>query len=220
MKRYKVPYNFSIKKARKIQEMISKKIIKVDDFTTPIKYIGGVDIAYSEEYAIGSWVVLRYYNLTLVDKALSKVKIKFPYVPTLLSFREVSPAISAYLKLKIKPDISLVDGQGFLHPYRAGFASHLGIILNIPTIGVAKKLLCGKIGKWKNSWAPVIDRGEIIGAVLRTKGKPICVSIGHRVSLETSIKIVKSCIKSHRLPIPILMAHTYATKEARMLRKH
>lgn len=212
----KVPRNFSLKAARKAQSFISAKVIKHDlVFLSNLKLIGGVDVAYVRDHAIGAWVVLDFETLSIVDRAVSKVKTKFPYVPTLLSFREIPPVVSAYMKLRIKPDISLVDGQGQLHPYRAGFASHLGVVLNIATIGVAKKLLCGTIGEWKDLWAPVIDRGEVIGAVLRSKSRLIYVSVGNKISLETAIEIVKRCIKEHWLPEPIRVAHSLATRIAR-----
>jgi len=214
----RIPSYFSLKIARKVQSFISASIIKHD--TMPIsslRFIGGVDVAYAKDRAVGAWVVLDFKTLSVVDSAVSNVRAKFPYVPTLLSFREVSPAVSAYMKLRVRPDISLVDGQGLLHPYRAGFASHLGVILNIATIGVAKKLLCGTIGEWRNSWAPVIERGEVIGAALKSRGKLIYVSIGNKISLETAIKIVKSCIKEYWLPEPIREAHLLATRVARKL---
>ena len=216
----RVPKNFSLRAARRAQSHISAKVIKYDLIPlSSLKLIGGTDVAYARGRAIGAWVVLDFKTLSVVDRAVSEVEVKFPYVPTLLSFREVSPVISAYMKLRVKPDISLVDGQGQLHPYRAGFASHLGVVLDIATIGVAKKLLCGTIGEWRDLWAPVIDRGEIIGAVLKSRNKLVYVSVGNKISLETAIEVVKSCIKDHWLPEPIRVAHSLATRIARKISK-
>jgi len=216
----KVPSYFSLRIARKVQSFISANVVKCDSISLPsLRLIGGVDVAYTKSRAIGAWVVLDFKTFSVIDYAVSDVRVKFPYVPTLLSFREVSPAVSAYMRLKVKPEISLVDGQGQLHPYRAGFASHLGIVLNIATIGVAKKLLCGVIGEWKDSWAPVVEKGEVIGAALKSKRKLIYVSIGNKVSLETAIRIVKLCTRDHWLPEPIRAAHSLATRTARRIAK-
>lgn len=211
MRKNSIPSNFSVEKARNFQRLLASKIIKYDTIKiSDIKYVGGVDVSYKGNKAIGAWVVLDFKTLKLIDKAIAITEVKFPYIPTLLAFREVPPAVAAYKKLKVKPDVTLVDGQGLLHPYRAGFASHLGFVLNIVTIGVAKKLLCGKVGEWNNDVAYVFDNNEVIGVALKTRGKPIYVSIGHKISLQTSIEIVKRCITRYRLPEPIRLAHITA----------
>ncbi len=205
---------FSVLRARKAQLNIAAQVVHIDFFQYPIQLIGGVDVAYRNERAIGAWVVLEWGSWKLVDYAVGVVKVKFPYVPTLLSFREVYPCIVAWKKLRVKPIISLVDGQGILHPYRAGFASHLGVVLDIPTIGVAKKLLCGTVSEWRGDTAPIIDRGTVIGYALKTRGRPIYVSTGHRVSLKTAVSIVRKCITKYRLPEPIRAAHAKAKEAA------
>jgi deoxyribonuclease V len=210
--------NFSIEKARRLQENLSKKVIVQDCLNTPIKYVAGVDVAYIGEFSIGSVAVLDYEFMKPVEFELSIVETRFPYVPTLLSFREIPPAASAIRKLRIKPDLFLVDGQGIAHPYRFGFASHLGVTLNIVTVGVAKKLLCGEILESNSEvWKPIFYGGEIVGGAVFTKpnAKPVYVSVGHKISLETAVKIVLSCSKGYRIPEPLREAHIAAEKAKR-----
>lgn len=206
---------FSVKKAHAMQLHLSKQVIRRDMLPKTIHYVAGVDTAYSAGMSIGAAVVLDYKTLSIVESKKARVKTCFPYIPTLLSFREIPPTLAAIKKLKTQPDVFLVDGQGIAHPYRLGFASHLGLILNKPTIGVAKSLLCGEVGNFNQKrWAPIIDKGEVIGAaVVKEGGKPIYVSIGHKVSLEKAIDIVMRSTLRHRIPEPIRMAHSVATEE-------
>lgn len=214
---FEVPKGFSLEKARKSQIELSKRVIRENKLPEEIDYVAGVDVAYLGKFAFGAVAVFEYTSLKLVETKASMVKTKFPYIPTLLSFREISPAIAAIKKLNTKPDVFLVDGQGVAHPFRFGFASHLGVVLNKPTIGVAKSLLCGKIQRnpeKEGEFTYIYDNDEVIGAVLLIKKgfKPIYISVGHMVSLENAIKIVKKCVKSHRVPEPIRMAHIVANE--------
>ena len=213
--------SFSIEKARKAQRLLAQKVVEKDDFPFPPQTVGGVDVAYIGNYAVAAAVVVEYDTLSVKEKSVSIVKVKFPYIPTLLSFRECYPMISAIKKLKELPDIFMVDAQGRLHPFRLGAASHLGVVLNIPTIGIAKKLLCGSIGERKDNWAPIYDKNEIIGAAVWTKKnvKPIFVSIGHRVTLKTAIKITLNTCKKYKLPEPIRQAHITATLKKRLVKE-
>lgn len=206
--------SFSLEKARRAQIALSKMVIKEDRISMPIKYVAGVDVAYVGEHAVGAAAVLKIDDLKPLEVKLSFVKVKFPYIPTLLSFREMPAAVAAIRKLETTPDIFLVDGQGIAHPYRLGFASHLGVALDIPTIGVAKRLLCGEVVGHGDLWRPIIHDGEVVGAAVYTKrgAKPIYVSIGHRVSLETAIRIVVACTKNHRIPEPLHISHTSAER--------
>lgn len=207
--------NFSLEKARKLQIALSKRIICRDCFKIPIRYIAGVDVAYAYNQSIGAVAVLEYDSMKLVELETSKVTTRFPYIPTLLSFREVPPAASAIKKLRIKPDVFLVDGQGIAHPYRLGFASHLGLVLDVATVGVAKTLLCGRIAESESGfWKPIVHEGRIVGGAVSTRlnAKPVYVSIGHKVSLDTAIKIVLECSRKHRAPEPIHEAHIIAEK--------
>jgi len=178
---------FSSKKAHEIQRRLSKKLLFEDILPETVDYVAGVDVAYLEGASVGAVAVLDISTLSQVEAQVAHVKTCFPYIPTLLSFREIPPAYSAIKKLHNKPDVFLVDGQGFAHPYGLGFASHLGLILDKPTIGVAKSLLCGKVEQnVEYGWAPLKYKGEVIGAEVVTKQgtKPVYVSVGHRVSLK------------------------------------
>jgi len=209
---------FSVAKAHAMQRHLAKQVIREDRLPEKIRFVGGVDVAYVGEISIGVATVLNYDSLELVESQVAHVETRFPYIPTLLSFREISPTFTAIKKLKTQPDVFLVDGQGIAHPYRLGFASHLGLIINKPTIGVAKSILCGKAENMTSKgWAHLIDRGEIVGAMVMTKAgrKPLYVSVGHRVSLERAIEIVTHCIRTHRIPEPILTAHKIANEEKR-----
>lgn len=221
MKMSKTPKYFSLKKAREIQRILSLKIVKHDTLTYPPNLVAGVDVAYVGDMSIGAAVLLKYSTLEILDKSIAVVKTTFPYIPTLLSFRELRPAIQAILKLHSRPEVLMVDAHGYAHPYRLGFASHLGVSLKIPTIGVAKKLLCGRIGEWTGNRAYIYHGNEIIGAAVRTKSgsKPIYISIGNMISLETAIRLVLDTVKhGNVLPEPTRQAHLLATKYRRKLR--
>ena len=207
---------FSVAKAHAMQRRLAKQVIREDRVPEKIRFVAGVDVAYVGEISIGVAAALNYDSLALIESQVAHVKTQFPYIPTLLSFREISPTLSAIEKLETQPDVFLVDGQGIAHPHRLGFTSHLGLMIDKPTIGVAKSILCGKAENMHDKeWAPLIDRGEIVGATVKTKAgwKPLYVSVGHKISLERAIEIVTHCIRSHRIPEPILTAHKIANKE-------
>ncbi len=202
-----------MKKAHNTQICLSKKIIKEDMLPPTIRFIAGVDVSYIDEIGVGAVAVLDYDSLQTIEAQIGIRQVKMPYIPTLLSFREISPAIAAIKKLRIQPDVFLVDAHGLAHQYRCGFASHLGLILGKPTIGAAKSRLVGTIEELDGR-TMLLDKGEVIGAVVSTsqKAKPVYVSIGHMISLDTAIRIVLHCAKS-RIPEPLLQAHRLATKE-------
>ena len=218
----KLSPRFSTKKAHIMQLRLSKQVIHEDNLPETINYVAGVDVAYAKGISIGAVAVLDFASLSLVESQVMHLKTRFPYVPTLLSFREIPPTYSAIKKLQTQPDVFLVDGQGFAHPYRLGFATHLGLAIDKPTIGVAKSLLYGKVEPvCEHGWAPLTDKGEIIGAEVVTKHgtKPIYVSVGHRVSLRRAIDIVKNCTRTYRIPEPIRKAHILANEEKRKLKQ-
>jgi deoxyribonuclease V len=175
--------------------------------------VAGVDVSYVDELAVGSITVLDYNSLELLESQVAVIPVKMPYVPTLLSFRELPPAMAGIRKLRLQPDVFLVDAQGWAHPYRCGFASHLGLALKKPTIGAAKSRLVGEEVE-QGGRRLLMDKGEVIGEIVTTEpgAKPNYVSIGHMVTLETAVEIVKHCSKS-RIPEPLLLAHRIATKE-------
>lgn len=204
---------FSVSKAHKTQLYLSKKIIQEDTLPKHIRTVAGVDVAYFGNFAVGAAAVLDYDTLDALEKQVAVCEAKIPYIPSLLSFREIPPAIAAIKLLKLQADVFLVDAQGFAHPYRCGFASHLGLALGKPTVGVAKSRLIGApVERYGETL--LIDKSEVIGALVTTKqgAKPIYVSVGHMVSLETAVKIAKHCAKD-RIPEPILQAHNLATRE-------
>lgn len=217
-RRGKISTWFSIKKAHAAQLKTSKRIIRQDMIPKEIRYVAAVDIAYTSELSIGAAAVLDYDSLSLVESKIAHVKTEFPYIPTLLSFREIPPAVAVTKRLSLQPDVFLVDGQGIMHPYRLGFASHLGLVLGIPTIGVAKSPLIGEVGEFnEENWAPITDKKEVVGvALIAKKGKkPVYVSIGHMVSLKRAITIVKHCTPHYRISKPIRLAHSIAAYEKR-----
>lgn len=212
---------FSVEKAHKTQIKLSERIILKDEIPDRIHLVAGVDVAYAKDVSIAAIAVLDFNSLRLEESQTAICKTLFPYIPTLLSFREIPPAVQAIRKLQAQPDVFLVDAHGYAHPYRCGFASHLGIIIKKPTIGVAKSMLIGTLEKSEQNKNNVMIRhkGEIIGAEITTKPKqkPVYVSVGNMISLDTAIKIVKQCILDSRIPEPIALAHEIATAAKRKI---
>lgn len=208
---------FPFKRAEEIQRHLSKMIIPHDCFSREIKYIAGIDVSYSGDRSYGAVALLEYKTMRLIEQETSSQRTAFPYVPTFLAFREIPAAVAAARKLKTKPDVFMVDGHGRAHPRRLGFACHFGLALKTPTIGVAKGLLCGEIKDSEGCWKPIIDEGEVIGAAVFTglSRKPVYVSVGHKVSLETAVRIVLECARRYRIPEPIRHAHIAAEKAKR-----
>lgn len=201
-------------------EAIQRRLVTLVSTKSEIdqpQLIAGVDISApnAREIATGAVVVLSYPQLRMVEVEVVELRIEFPYVPGFLSFRELPLILAACQKLTIDPDLILVDGQGMAHPRRLGIASHLGLLLDMPTIGCAKSRLCGThepVGESAGSFAELRDGGEIIGAVLRTKDRvtPLYISIGHKVDLETAIFWVMKCCRGYRIPEPTRLAHLAA----------
>jgi deoxyribonuclease V len=212
---------FSVEKAHEAQLRLSKQIVFEDRLPERIRSVAGVDVAYVKDVAIGVIAVLDYDSLKLSESQVALCKACYPYVPTMLSFRETMPAVVCIRKLKTQPDVFLVDAHGFAHPYRCGFASHLGLVIRKPTIGVAKHRLVGEVERdqAERDTAFINYEGEVVGATVTTKrgSRPVYVSVGHMVSLETAIKIVKHCTRDNRIPEPILQAHRIATEEKRKI---
>jgi deoxyribonuclease V len=209
-------WQVSIPQALDLQRRLASQVSRSGEVTTP-RFIAGVDISVSKAQgtATGAVVVLDYPELKLVETQIVNGKLDFPYIPGLLSFRESPLTLAACEKLSITPDLILVDGQGIAHPRRLGLASHLGLFLNTPTIGCAKSLLCGKYeepDEKPGSHTEIVDRGETIGVALRTKlgVKPVYVSIGHKIDIQTAIYWVLECCRGYRLPEPARLAHLAA----------
>ncbi len=210
----------SIDHAKIIQQQLSGQVVCHDITVNQPRYIAGADIWTSRNASLAraAIVVLEYPELSLLDIAIEERKLNFPYIPGYLSFREAPLILAAYTKLSIYPDLLIVDGQGIAHPRRLGLASHLGLHLDIPTIGCAKSRLCGHhepVPDQAGSFSYLFDDNEIIGAVLRTKAtvKPLYISVGHNICLETSLDRIMQCCRGYRLPEPSRMAHITAGKQ-------
>ncbi len=195
-----------IERLKEEQILLARKIIVRDDFKE-IKTIAGCDQAFYDKKVISAIVVCDK-DMNILEKAVAEIDEKIPYIPGLLFYREGPAAVEAFHKLNTKPDLLMVEGNGILHPLRIGMASHLGLILDVPTIGVSKKLLLGtKEGE------KIFVGNEIRGEEVKTKehSNPLYVSPGHRVSLGTSVELVKQLIRPpHKLPEPIHLAHRLA----------
>lgn len=195
-----------------LQRELAKRVI-LEDRLGEVRYIAGVDMAINEETgkARAAVVILTFPELEVLERHVHEEPVRMEYIPGLLSFRETPCIMGAFAQVKQQPDLVMVDGQGSAHPRRLGIASHIGLWLELPTIGCAKSILVGHhapLGEEAGSWVPLKDRGEVIGAVLRTREhvKPIIVSPGHLISLETSLRYVLACSRGYRLPEPTRQA--------------
>ena len=202
--------------ARKLQEILQKKVNIIPLKKEP-KYIAGVDAAFLNNKVIGVACLYKYPEISLIGEAYAVTETLFPYIPGFLSFREGPSIITALKGLKRKPDIILFDGQGIAHPKRLGIASHVGVLLDIPTIGCAKSRLIGTYkepGPKKGTFSSLLYKKEIVGVVLRTKDsvKPLFVSPGNRIDIQGSIEIVLACSQRYRIPEPLRRADFISKK--------
>lgn len=214
-------WDLTPKEAIELQKKLKGDVV-LEPLKGDIQYIGGCDLSMNlySTHVFAGFVVLSYPDLLLVDHVVVEDTVVFPYVPGLLSFREIPPLLKAWKSLRIKPDVVCVDGVGIAHPRRMGIATHLGLALDIPTIGVAKSLLTGTYeqpDREKGSSSLLHDKynpEEILGVVLRTKEntKPIFVSPGYKVTLYDAEKIVRSCVSKYRIPEPTRLAHEMVNK--------
>ena len=210
-------WNLDRPEALMLQRQLARQVIrtpgiKIQDVTT----VAGIDTHYHKGIATAAVVALRLAELTAVDQATAVRRITFPYLPGLLSFREGPVVLDALNKLRSPPDVLIFDGHGIAHPRRFGLACHLGLLMDIPSIGCAKTWLLGRYTEpeiEKGSYSYLRDGKEIIGAVVRTRRnvKPLFVSIGHRINLQNSIRIVLKCCRRYRLPESIRRAHQIAS---------
>ncbi len=189
--------------------------VRLEPFAGPVRRVAGVDVSFRADRARAAVVVLSFPALELVDQAWAEVAVSFPYIPGLLSFREGPAVLAAFARLALWPDLIIFDGQGIAHPRRLGLASHLGLFLDLPSIGCAKSRLCGEHdepGPARGDWAPLYHKGEVVGAALRSRPgtRPLYVSPGHRVDLETAIRHVLACCTRYRLPETTRRAHRLA----------
>lgn len=210
--------------AKAEQQALAARVVR-EDAHGPVRLIGGVDISSTrfdpERRVHAAVVVLAWPGLTPVASSAATVRATMPYIPGYLGFREVPALLAAWEGLAAKPDLVLVDGHGVAHPRGLGIAAHLGAVLDLPSIGVAKSLLVGAPGaalpEEPGAQVPLVWKGQRLGTVLRSKRRsnPLYVSIGHRVSEAGAVAWVERCLAGYRLPEPIRQAHLAANAERR-----
>jgi deoxyribonuclease V len=218
-------WQVSPREARAIQERLRDSVITQCE-VGKIHHVAGVDVGFENRGETTRAVVasLGFPDLQLQEYSLARMPTQFPYVPGLLSFREIPAILKALEGLKNLPEVLICDGQGLAHPRRLGVASHLGVLTGLPSIGVAKTRLVGthnEVPDKRGAWVPLKDHDEIIGAVLRTRQgvKPVYVSIGHKVDLEFSIKLVMQCTTRYRLPETTRWADGIASRRPGWMRR-
>lgn len=206
-------WNISYKEAIEIQRQLASQVRFTAIKKKPL-IVAGLDCAFSNDGKIifAAAVVIDLSDFSIIETATATRKVVFPYIPGLLSFRETPACIDAIEKLKTKPDVFIVDGQGIAHPRRLGIASHIGLLIDKPTIGCAKSRLTGTFkepGNQKGNFSSLVDSDEEIGVALRTRTnvKPVFVSVGHKCALEDAISIILECTTRYRLPEPSRLAH-------------
>lgn len=201
MEPFRVPRTTA--EARAIQQRMRDRVIRRG--TVRPRLVAGVDVSEKDGAARAAVVVTR--DLKPVEESISGGPVPFPYVPGLLSFREIPPLLDAWRGIRSRPDAVIVDGQGLAHPRRFGLACHLGVLLDLPTVGCAKSRLIGEYeepGRERGAWTPLRDGRETIGAAVRTRTdvNVVFVSVGHRLSLASAIRLVLDCAPRYRLPEP------------------
>lgn len=204
-------WDVSVAEAIALQEHLRQQVRR-EPLAGPVRHVAGVDVSFRAGQARAAVAVLSFPGLEIADQAAAEVPISFPYVPGLLTFREGPAVLAALERVTLWPDLVIFDGQGLAHPRRLGLASHLGLFLDLPSIGCAKSRLCGEHhepGPRRGDWTPLREGGETIGAVLRSRAgaRPLYVSIGHRIELEEAVSFVLACCAGHRLPETTRWAH-------------
>lgn len=214
------PWVLTVEEATAIQQQLRQEVVTIDQLGE-VRWVAGVDVGFEAEGTVtrAAIAVLSFPDLQLREQVFARRPTHFPYVPGFLSFREVPAVLDALEKVQTIPDLLLCDGQGIAHPRRLGIASHLGLLVDLPSIGVGKSLLVGKHGtvpEERGQWTPLIHREETIGAVLRTRPgtKPLYISPGHRISLPTAIDYVMRCTTRYRLPETTRFAHKLASDKS------
>jgi len=209
--------DLKVQDARRIQESLQQRV-RIKDAFGKLRRIAGVDVGFEANNTItrAAVAVLSFPGLELVEHAIARRETRFPYVPGYLSFREIPALVDALRQLAQAPDMLLCDGQGIAHPRRFGIACHLGVLTDLPAIGVAKSRLCGDYtepGEEKGEASPLMDGDEQLGWVLRTRRrvKPLFVSPGHRIGHESCRRIVMQCLSRYRLPETTRQAHRLAS---------
>jgi len=208
-------WNLTPREAIRLQERLRDRVVLEDRFDR-IRLVAGADLAFDPETneAVAGVIVYRFPELTEVERRMARRKLRFPYVPGLLSFRESPVLLAAFARLRADPDLIVIDGHGRAHPRLFGIACHIGVLFDRPALGCAKSLLVGEYkepGAEAGSTSPLVFRAERVGVVLRSRQgvKPIYVTQGHRVSLDTAVKLVRQCLDGFRIPKPTREADHY-----------
>ena len=226
MRRWQVPpgaafaeWDGSVAGARALQAALATRVVLQDGFATPLRWIGGFDVGFEDAGRItrAAAVLLDAQTLQPIDLQVARIGTVMPYVPGLLSFRELPALLQALAQLSRTPDLVFLDGQGIAHPRRFGVAAHFGVATGLPSIGVAKKLLCGEHaepGPEPGDATPLLHAGDTIGTALRSKPRcrPLIVSPGHRVSLASAAPLVMRFVTRYRLPEPTRLADRLASR--------
>ena len=215
MARYEQLHDWAVtpREAVELQKSLRERV-RLVPLAKKVRTIAGADISFNkfEPTVYAGIVVLRLPSLEVVEEVGVVSETKFPYVPGLLSFRETPSVLEAWAKLKTEPDAVMFDGQGIAHPRRVGIASHVGLLIDRPTLGCAKSVLVGKYeepDRERGSWTELVDKGEVVGAAVRTKKDvhPIYVSPGHLIDLQGAIELALACNGGYRQPEPTRRAH-------------
>ncbi len=206
-------WDVSPKEAVVIQRALAAEV-RIEPLPQRVETIAGVDVSIRGDLAQAAIVVLRFPELDVIDRAVWRAEVPFPYIPGLLSFREMPVILPALERLSVRPDVLMTDSQGLAHPRRFGLACHLGVMLDRPTLGVAKTLFVGTYAEpapAKGSQSALIDKksGDLLGTVLRTRAnvKPVYVSIGHRITLDEAVALALACSPRFKIPEPTRQAH-------------
>ncbi|HEY75219.1 MAG TPA: deoxyribonuclease V [Thermoflexia bacterium] len=212
------PWDLPPAEAKRLQRQLRDRV-RIEPITNPVRWIAGVDVSVRGEVSKAAVVVLSFPELEPTEAVTAERPVEFPYIPGLLAFREGPVVLDAMAKLRQRPDLVIFDAHGLSHPRRMGLATHLGVLLDLPSIGCAKSRLCGEHGEpppERGGWTPLFDGEEVIGAVLRTRTgvHPVYVSIGHRIDLEGAVEWVLRCCTRYRLPEPTRWAHRVAGGES------
>jgi len=207
------PWNLQYNEAVKVQQELRARLM-LEAPKMDLELIAGADVSYSkgDDVFFSSVVVLEMPGMNIIEEATAEGKMSFPYIPGLLSFREAPILIKAFEKVKSIPDAIIFDGQGTAHPRGVGLASHMGLVLGLPSIGCAKKNLVGNyepVGSEVGAHTPIVFKGDVVGAALRTKSnvKPVFVSPGHRMDIPSAVEIVMKTCRGYKLPEPTRQAH-------------
>lgn len=204
-----------------IQNNLSRNLIIADLFTKPIRKIAGVDLSFIKDHAVAACVCVDYENFEIIEKKTVLTSLDFPYRPGFLWFREGPPLVRIIKSLDVLPDIFMINAHGLAHPRRFGCASHIGVNIEKPTIGIASSRLFGEVIKIPRKFGdtePLKSNNETIGYIIKPKiGKPIYVSPGHMIGLESAVGITINCLRNHRFPEPLHLSHRLAESRKRKI---